>query len=380
MLCPEINTSDSRSSIPDIIRRYLIPGFIFQSVVIAGGYGTGRELAEFFLPYGPRGGLIAMVFVSMTFWSLVCVVAFEYARVFQAYDYRTFCRNLLGRGWIIFELTYSVLLIVVLGVIASAAGSIVQETFGLSYAVGVIGIMATIGFLVFEGTGLIEKVLTSWSFVLYGIFMILFVWSLSAFSSDIMTSLNTIPVGKGWLVGGIDYASYNVAMIPALLFGVRHITTRKEAFIAGGLAGPIAMIPGLFLLLAMAGHYPDIANKTVPVNYILERLGSRSFQIAFQICLFGTLIETGTGLIHGVNERLARTFIEKGHDLPTMARPVVAITLLIIGAALAQFGLIGLIARGYGTLTRIFLVVILLPLLTWGVWQIVEADKKMRAS
>ena len=76
-------------------------------------------MAEFFLPYGPRGGLMAMVFVSMTFWSLVCVVAFEYARVFQAYDYRTFCRNLLGRGWIIFELTYSVLLIVVLGVIAS---------------------------------------------------------------------------------------------------------------------------------------------------------------------------------------------------------------------------------------------------------------------
>ena len=145
-----------------------------------------------------------------------------------------------------------------------------------------------------------------------------------------MTSLNTNPVGKGWLVGGIDYASYNVAMIPALLFGVRHITTRKEAFIAGGLAGPIAMIPGLLLLLAMIGHYPDIADKTVPVNYILERLGSRSFQIAFQICLFGTLIETGTGLIHGVNERLDRTFIEKGYDLPTMARPVVAITLLII--------------------------------------------------
>jgi uncharacterized membrane protein YkvI len=377
MLYPEVNTADSRSSIPDIIRRYLMPGFIFQSVVIAGGYGTGRELAEFFLPYGPRGGLMAMVFVSMTFWSLVCAVAFEYARVFQAYDYRTFCRNLLGRGWIVFELTYSVLLIVILGVIASAAGSIVQETFGLPYAVGVIGIMATIGFLVFKGTGLIEKVLTGWSFVLYGIFTILFIWSLSVFSSEIMTSLNTIPVGKGWLVGGIDYASYNVALIPALLFGVRHITTRKEAFIAGGLAGPIAMIPGLLLLLAMAGHYPDIANKTVPVNYILERLGSRSFQIAFQICLFGTLIETGAGLIHGVNERLARTFTEKGRNLPIMVRPAVAVTLLIIGAALAQFGLIGLIAQGYGTLTRIFLVVILLPLLTWGIWQIVKADKKM---
>ncbi len=29
-----------------LFQRYLLPGFIFQSVVIAGGYGTGRELVE----------------------------------------------------------------------------------------------------------------------------------------------------------------------------------------------------------------------------------------------------------------------------------------------------------------------------------------------
>jgi uncharacterized membrane protein YkvI len=358
---------------PGVLKRYLLPGFIFQSVVIAGGYGTGRELAEFFLPYGPKGGLLAMMLVSMTFWSLVCAVAFEYARVFQAYDYRTFCRHLLGRGWVVFELTYAAMMMVVLAVIASAAGSILQETFGLPYLVGVVGIMVVIGFLVFEGTGLIEKVLASWSFVLYGTFIVLFAWSLSAFSTEIGTALSTEPVGDGWFVGGIAYAAYNVAIIPALLFGVRHVSTRREALISGGLAGPIAILPGFFLLLAMAGHYPAIADETVPVNMILEGLGSRTFQIVFQICLFGTLIETGTGLIHGVNERLAMTFQEKGKELPTMVRPVIAVTLLVIGALLAQFGLIGLIARGYGTLTWIFLVVVLLPLLTWGVWQLIQA-------
>jgi len=358
---------------PGLFQRYFLPGFIFQSVVIAGGYGTGRELAEFFLPYGPRGGLLAMMLVSMTFWSLVCAVAFEYARFFRTFDYRTFCRHLLGRGWVVYELTYSVMLIVVLAVIASASGSILQETFGLPYAVGVGGIMVAIGFLVFKGTGLIETVLASWSFVLYATFIVLFAWSLSAFRSEIATALTTIPVGEGWFVGGIDYASYNVALIPALLFGVQHVSTRREALIAGGLAGPIAMIPGFLLLLAMVGHYPEIASETVPVNYILERLGSRTFQIAFQICLFGTLIETGTGMIHGVNERLAHAALERGRELPPWARPAVAVTLLVGGALLARFGLIGLIARGYGTLTRIFLVVILLPLLTWGVWQLARA-------
>ena len=369
------NPSGAGAAAPGLLKRYLLPGFVFQSVVIAGGYGTGRELAEFFLPYGPKGGLLAMMLVSMTFWSLVCAVAFEYARVFQAYDYRTFCRHLLGRGWVVFELTYAAMMMIVLAVIASAAGSILQETFGLPYLVGVVGIMAAIGFLVFEGTGLIEKVLASWSFVLYATFIVLFVWSLSAFSTEIGTALSTEPVGGGWFVGGIEYAAYNVAIIPALLFGVRHVKTRKEALVSGGLAGPIAILPGFFLLLAMAGHYPAIADETVPVNMILEGLGSRTFQIVFQICLFGTLIETGTGLIHGVNERLAMTFKEAGKELPPKMRPVVAVTLLVIGALLAQFGLIGLIARGYGTLTWIFLVVVLLPLLTWGVWQLVTADR-----
>jgi hypothetical protein len=28
----------------DFFRRYLLPGFVFESAVIAGGYATGREL------------------------------------------------------------------------------------------------------------------------------------------------------------------------------------------------------------------------------------------------------------------------------------------------------------------------------------------------
>ena len=262
---------------------------------------------------------------------------------------------------------------VVLAVIASAAGSILQETFGLPYVVGVVGIMSAIGFLVFEGTGIIERALAGWSFVLYGTYVVLFVWSLATFGPEIAAALRDVPVGSGWMIGGIRYAAYNVAIVIVLLFPVRHMTSRKDALVAGALAGPIAIIPGFFLLLVMAGHYPQVVTETVPVNLVLEQLGSRGFQIFFQIVLFGTLIETGTGMIHGVNERLASTFEEAGRELPAAARPLIAVSLLIVGALLAQFGLIGLIARGYGTLTWVFLVVILLPLLTVGVWKIAHA-------
>ena len=40
----------------DFFKRYLLPGFVFEAAVIGGGYATGRELVEFFLPAGPLGG------------------------------------------------------------------------------------------------------------------------------------------------------------------------------------------------------------------------------------------------------------------------------------------------------------------------------------
>ena len=39
----------------DTFKKYFVPGIVFQSVVIAGGYGTGRELVEFFMKFGTLG-------------------------------------------------------------------------------------------------------------------------------------------------------------------------------------------------------------------------------------------------------------------------------------------------------------------------------------
>jgi uncharacterized membrane protein YkvI len=53
-----------------------------------------------------------------------------------------------------------------------------------------------------------------------------------------------------------------------------------------------------------------------------------------------------------------------------MLRPITAVGLLVAGALLAQVGLIDLIAKGYGTLTWLFLFIFVIPVLTWGIWKI----------
>ena len=44
--------------------------------------------------------------------------------------------------------------------------------------------------------------------------------------------------------------------------------------------------------------------------------------------------------------------------------------LLVFAPLLARFGLIDLIAKGYGTLTWFFLLIFVIPILTWGVWKL----------
>jgi uncharacterized membrane protein YkvI len=351
------------------LRRVLLPGFVFQSVVIAGGYGSGRELVEFFLMEGPRGGLLAMA-TSTVLWSLVCVVTYELARQGGTYDYRTFLKGLLGHGWLAYEGAYLVLMLFILAVIAAFSGALLEETFGLPYWSGVVGIMVAVGAMALGGSRWIEGIMAGWSFVLYGAFLILFFWCFQRFGGQIAEILGSPGEVGDWGVAGVRYAAYNIALVPALLFSVRHLRTRKETLWAGALTGPIAMVPALLFFLAMVSQYPAILERDVPANFLLELLGSRSFQIAFQVVLFGTLVETGTGLIHGVNERIAHVLKERGRQMPGLLRPVLGIGFLLAGTALAGVGLVGLIADGYGTLTWIFLVVYVVPVLTLGLWRI----------
>lgn len=351
------------------VRKLLLPGFIFQSVVIAGGYGTGRELVEFFLSQGPWGGILAMA-VSTLIWSTVCAVTYELARVEGTYDYRSFFKGLLGPGWVIYEGAYILFMLLILAVIAAAAGSLLQETFGVPYWSGVLGIMVAVGGLAMAGTGIIEKFMASWSVVLYGAYLVLFAWCLGRFWGESTSAFSDSGIQAGWGMAGVRYAAYNIALIPPLLFSVRGLSSRRESFLAGLFSGPVAMIPGLLFFLAMVGQYPAILDRPVPANFLLELLGSRVFQILFQIVLFGTLIETGTGLIHGMNERISHAFEEKGRVMPTQVRPLSALVFLLAGTLLAGVGLVDLIARGYGTLTWVFLGVYVVPVLTLGVWKV----------
>src|ERR1700685_75485 len=109
--------------------RYIVPGLVIQAVLVGGGYATGRELVEFFISKGPATGIAGLALTGL--WiSGGAVVSFELARRYRAFDYRSFCRIFLGRFWVLFELGYCALLLLVLSVLSAGARKVSTPMLG----------------------------------------------------------------------------------------------------------------------------------------------------------------------------------------------------------------------------------------------------------
>ena len=362
-------------------QRYLLPGFAFKAVVIGGGYATGRELAEFFLPSGPRGGLLAIV-LAMVIWSMVCAVTFSLAYATKSWNYRAFFQNLLGPFWVIFEICYLLFIILILAVFGAAAGAIGTALLGWPPLVGTLSLIACISFVTTYGTSSVERLFKWVSIFLYAVYALFVVLSFFAFGDRIILNLAAPAPHEGWVLGGFTYAGYNVVGAVIILPVLRHLNSNKNALIAGALAGPFAMIPALLFFICMIAYYPQIGSEALPSDFLLQRLNFPAFHYLFQLMIFLALLESGTGCVHAFNERIAEAYAaRKGASLSKSARLWITGALLLGSIFLAaRFGLVTLIASGYRGLAYMFLAVFVLPVMTVGLWQLIARNKANAAA
>ncbi|NTZ43272.1 hypothetical protein G7A66_09275 [Altererythrobacter sp. SALINAS58] len=346
-------------------QRFLLPGFALKAVIIGGGYATGRELAEYFIPSGPWGGLAGMLFAT-AIWSLVAAVTFMMAREMRAYDYKTFFRRLMGPGWILFELAYLIFVILIVAVFGAAAGEIGAATFGWPPVLGSIILAVAILVTTSFGTAAVEQLFRYASFLIYTVYALFLIFALATFGDRIGEGFaNSPPPLDGWLAGGLTYASYNIVGAVIILPVLRHLTSRRDALIAGAIAGPLTMLPAILFFVAMVAFYPSIGDETLPSDFLLRQMSIPGFQIVFQLMIFTALLESGVGAIHAVNERIAGAVEARNRPAPgTLARAAIA-SAILAGCMFvaARIGLVDLIASGYTFLAWLFLAVYVVPLL-----------------
>lgn len=354
-------------------QRYLLPGLAFKALVIGGGYATGREVAEFFLPSGPWGGLAAIALATALF-SLGCALTFLFALATRSLEYQSFFKALLGRGWVAWEATYILFVILILAVYGAAAGEIGVALFGLPTVVGTLVLMAGIVLAVMSGNKSVERLFEWVSYLLYGVYALFFVLAFSSFGDRIAGAFATPAPSDGWALSGATYFSYNVIGAIVVLPVVRHLTSRRDAIVAGVICGPLAMLPALLFFVAAVAFHPQIMDATLPSDFLLQRLGLPWFHYLFQLMVFSALLESGASAVHAFNERVDKAWQRRrGEPLGPRRRVVLALALLVLCVFLAgAIGLVDLIGSGYRFLAVILLAIYVVPLATIGLARILK--------
>ena len=366
------------TSLAKFIRIYLVPGAVFQSIVVGGGYGTGREIIEYFTRLGPHGGLLALLVASAVF-ALVLALTFEIGRRFNAYDHRAFFQILLGKAWFIYELIGFFMLMLVFAVVIAAATGVLKEGFDLPAWVGIVLIFGLVGVLEFFGRETVVRFLSFWSLVLYGVFITFLVKVFDAIPAAITSAFASGGVEKGWAISGFLYAMYNLMAAPMILYVARDFATRRQAIGAGIIGAVITIVPAVMFHVAFSGAENSAITAEFPVYVMMTTYSMGFLTIAFTIMLFGTLIETGAGILQGVNERIDSQRKNNGREpLGKWGHTGVALGFMGLALALASVGIVDLIAKGYGTMAWGFFAVYFVPLMTIGVWKLARPDPALQ--
>ena len=355
---------------PNFLRTVFIPAAVFQSVIVGGAYGTGREVVEYIGQYGPLGGLYTIGVIALAF-SVVLAVSFEFGRKFSAWNYRAYLRELLGRAWFVYEILFIALLVLILAITGSAAGSVLHDRFAIPVNVGVGLMFCTVVLLNYFGRELVNRTLTIGAIFLVGVLICYFVGVFASKSSDIVQTFSQHPVQPGWLRSGLTFAIYNSALVPVIIYCASALESRAQALSAGVLAGLLGVFPAAVFHISFLAGYPQILDEAIPTYWMIEQLGLGILLTIYVVILFATIVQTGVGVLQGFNERLDGWHIEtRGAPLSKIQHAIMAGGLLLLSLMLSRFGIIDLVAKGYSSLAWGFFTIFTVPTLTIGIWKI----------
>ncbi|MFB6234253.1 MAG: hypothetical protein ABEH81_07360 [Halopenitus sp.] len=316
----------------------------------------------------------------------MAVLTFEVARTFSVYDYKNFIKQLIGRAWPLFDLLFVVMAVLVIAIMASAAGNIMEQTIGIPYLAGVGAVIAVVGVVSYIGETLIERFKTAGTAFLYLAYIVFGGIVLSATWGDITTVFaagNTGYVNDAGLgavlKSGILYVGYNLVVFPAVFFALSRQKTRRESMVSGILAGTLMTLPFALTYVAFMGFYPSesVMGASVPWLPVLNSVGGTSLVAFYGVVMGWTLIETSVGLIHALVDRIDKNIgdigfgpLEGTTGLSNLQSGGLAVGVLLGALLLSRVGIIALVAQGYTLMAYVFIALFAIPLLTVGVGRI----------
>ncbi len=314
------------------MRRVIFVAVSYVGAVVGAGFGSGREVLQFFAAYG-MSGLWGAVWAGGLFALVGAVLLRRVVSLGPDADYsfalRDICGRRLGRAM---DLVVFPFLLVALAVVL-AGGAALLAAFGIPIALGAALWALALGSATLAGRGALL-----WSNI--AMVPLIFVYSVGAalFARSIggtaLTRSDTPLTVGPWITGATLYVAYNTVLaFAALATLAARLKTRTEAVVAGVAGGLALGFLCLLVTVALLPFHARLSASDLPLAAVFPP--QHAFARLYPLCLGAALWTTGAAILVALQPKLP-------------PRPLWwSIVPIVLAYPLAQLGLGGLIQTVY---------------------------------
>lgn len=357
------------------IRAIIIPGLVFQSVVTGGGFATGREIVQYCLRHGVA--FIWILLIVFSAFTLLFFLLIETAKRFKAYDYRSWAKKVLPKFWIVLDVLFIMMAILVCAIVLSGAVEVLQDIIAIPAILGMSGAILIIGLISFGGRKLVLFTKVIGALLLTFGYLAFAIGSIQNSTKELLSTSTMIVSKDSWLFSALEYVGYNTVALPACLYALTDIKSTKQSIIASIIAGILLVIPMFLVAISILTLAPNILTSPVPLHDVIKYLRSPLLLGIYYCILIWTLIDTAIGMVFAITNRIEIHLYDLGKKkLTGWYRAILAVSFVIASTLLAQVGIIALVAKGYSLMAYCFIAILVIPLIYVGTMSVTSSYRK----
>ncbi len=358
--------------------------FVWFTTHFGGGFASGRQVVQYYVGYGWYASFLPIV--SQALEAVVFYYAWKFAIERKKFDYRSWTLEFYKPVEKVmapaFEFIFQLILVTATAVAFATGGATITKVFGTSYLINTLVIAAAMLLLTIFGAGLVRKAASFIAIaIILGVIVIYvpnIVVNWSKITGNIAalkagTIVNDATFGQA-LWKTMVYAGFQASCLGAYL---AHSNALKDLSDVKKAAGWGFVINASILMMStlgiMAFYQDGILTEAVPALYVvMNGVGSTWMTPLISILIILGAVSTGVNLIYGTTSRIVN-FVSRNDteevrkQKETKRSVVVSFGYVVATWMIAQFGLIPLIAKGYGTLGYVAVFVIIIPVIFRGI-------------
>ena len=270
-----------------------------------------------------------------------------------------------------FEIMYLMILLIASAVAIATGGTVMQQLMGTGYVMNTVIVAVCIFFLTIFGAEVVRRAATAMALLIIIGMLIIYVANLFVNLPQLIGVLKSAPAPKGfgeafWAMA--KYIGFQACAMGAYIAVADALMSHedvKKAFWYG-----VIVNAGVLWLatLGVLAHYPTILAEKVPVLYVAAHGGGGQFGTGIvSLLIFLAVVSTGVSLIYGGARRIVGWWGRTHRGSSERTTNVIAsLVYVLITWAIALFGLLPLIAKGYGYLGSIAIFLLVIPILFVG--------------